>query len=85
MIPFHNRSFNVGYKNAFYSISQQFPFLYEGIMETSHGLDIDSQGNGEVREQRMYQLIRQPGTIADREFQIEFIEPEVEVYDFTFG
>ena len=36
-------------------------------------------------EQRMYQLIHQPGTIADREFQIEFIEPEVEVYDFTFG
>ena len=52
---------------------------------TSHGLDIDSEGHGEVREQRMYQLIRQPGTIADREIQIEFLEPGVEVFDFTFG
>jgi thiol-disulfide isomerase/thioredoxin len=51
----------------------------------SHGLDIDSDGYGTVTEQRMYQLIRQPGPITDREFQIEFFNPEVEVFDFTFG
>ena len=51
----------------------------------SHGLDIDSNGNGTVTEQRMYQLIRQQGSIIDREFQIEFFDPEVEVFDFTFG
>jgi hypothetical protein len=33
----------------------------------------------------MYQLIRQQGTIIDRDFQIEFLDPQVEVYDFTFG
>jgi len=51
----------------------------------SHGLDIDSTGNGKITEQRMYQLIRQPGPVIDREFQIEFLDTEVEVYDFTFG
>jgi hypothetical protein len=33
----------------------------------------------------MYQLIRQPGPIVDRLFEIEFLEPGVEVFDFTFG
>ena len=51
----------------------------------SHGLDIDGNGNGTVTEQRMYQLIRQPGPITDREFQIEFFDTNVEVFDFTFG
>jgi thiol-disulfide isomerase/thioredoxin len=50
-----------------------------------HGLDVDSNGNGIVTEQRMYQIIRQAGSIKDRIFQIEFSDPEVEVYDFTFG
>ena len=51
----------------------------------AHGLDVDSSGNGTVKEQRMYQLIRQQGPIIDRSFQIEFSDPKVEVYDFTFG
>jgi hypothetical protein len=33
----------------------------------------------------MYQLIRQPSPIADREFEIEFLGPDVQVFDFTFG
>jgi hypothetical protein len=36
-------------------------------------------------EQRLYQLIRQPKPIADRSFEIEFLEPGAEVYAFTFG
>jgi Thioredoxin like C-terminal domain len=52
---------------------------------SAHGLDIDSNGNGTVTEQRMYQLIRQQGFITDREFQIEFFDSDVEVFDFTFG
>ena len=52
----------------------------------AHGLDIDAQGNGTVtNEPRMYQLIRQPGAIADRSFEIEFAGPGVAAYDFTFG
>jgi hypothetical protein len=49
------------------------------------GLDVDTQGNGIVREQRMSQLIRQPGPIVDRTFAIEFLDPGVEAFAFTFG
>jgi hypothetical protein len=51
----------------------------------AHGVDVDSQGNGTVIEQRLYQLIRQPQPIVDRQFQIEFLDPGVETFDFTFG
>jgi hypothetical protein len=51
----------------------------------AHGVDVDEQGNGTVTEQRMYQLIRQPKPIVDREFQIEFLSPGVEAFAFTFG
>ena len=51
----------------------------------AHGLDIDESGNGTVSKPRMYQLIRQTGAIADRLIEIEFPEPQVEVFDFTFG
>ena len=36
-------------------------------------------------DQRTYHLIRQPGQIASRRFEIEFEEAGVEVYCFTFG
>jgi Thioredoxin like C-terminal domain len=51
----------------------------------AHGADIDSQGNGTVAEQRLHQLIRQPGTITDRTFGITFLDPGVQTYSFTFG
>ena len=51
----------------------------------AHGLDVDEGGNGRVVEQRLYQLIRQPGPIVDRQFQIEFSDPGVEAFAFTFG
>jgi hypothetical protein len=38
-----------------------------------------------VSEQRLYQLIRQQGPIADRQFEIEFLAPNVEAFAFTFG
>ena len=51
----------------------------------AHGIDVDEQGDGTVTEQRLYQLIRQPMPIADRQFEIEFLGSGVEVYAFTFG
>jgi hypothetical protein len=42
-------------------------------------------GNGVVREHRLYQLIRQKGPVAEREFVIEFLDPGVDAYSFTFG
>jgi len=52
---------------------------------SSHGFDVDEQGNGTVTDQRLYQLIRQPAPITDRLFEIEFIDPGVEAFVFTFG
>jgi hypothetical protein len=50
-----------------------------------HGVDVDENGNGIADYQRMYQLIRQPAKIGDRLFEIEFRDPGVEAYVFTFG
>ena len=51
----------------------------------AHGLDVDEQGRGTLVEPRLYQLIRQPGSINDRTFEIVFDAPGVEAYAFTFG
>jgi Thioredoxin like C-terminal domain len=51
----------------------------------AHGLDVDDSGLGTVVEQRLYQLIRQPGPIADRTFEIEFLDAGAEAFAFTFG
>jgi len=50
-----------------------------------HGVDVDGQGNGTVNEYRLYQLIRQKGKVEDRTFQIEFLDPDVQAFAFTFG
>ena len=51
----------------------------------AHGVDVDAEGNGKAVDQRLYQLIRQPGPITDREFEIRFLDPGVEAFAFTFG
>jgi Thioredoxin like C-terminal domain len=52
---------------------------------SAHGADVDGGGNGTVVEQRLYQLIRQPKPIVDRQFEIEFLDAGVETFAFTFG
>jgi len=49
------------------------------------GVDSGPDGSGEIREPRLYQLIRQKGPIVDRIFEIEFLDPGVQALDFTFG
>jgi thiol-disulfide isomerase/thioredoxin len=51
----------------------------------NHGADVDAAGQGVVTGQRLYQLIRQSGTIGDHTFEIRFLDPGVEAYAFTFG
>jgi thiol-disulfide isomerase/thioredoxin len=51
----------------------------------AHGNDVDEHGNGAVGEQRLYQLIRQPPPIVDRQFEIEFLDSGVATFAFTFG
>jgi len=49
------------------------------------GVDAAADGSGTVTEQRLYQLIRQKGPVRDRSFEIEFLDPGVEAFSFTFG
>jgi cytochrome c biogenesis protein CcdA/thiol-disulfide isomerase/thioredoxin len=51
----------------------------------AHGTDVAPDGSGTVTEQRLYQLVRQPGAVKDRTFTIEFLDPQVAAYAFTFG
>ncbi|TMJ18426.1 MAG: cytochrome c biogenesis protein DipZ [Alphaproteobacteria bacterium] len=49
------------------------------------GMDVGASGEGVVTVQRLYQLVRQRGAIADRTFEIEFLDPGAEAFAFTFG
>ena len=51
----------------------------------SRGVDVDADGNGLLRDGRLYQLVRQPGAIRGRTLEIVFLEPGAEAYAFTFG
>ena len=50
-----------------------------------HGVDTDNNGAGTVQGHRLYQLIRQKGPVEDRTFEIEFLDPGVQAFAFTFG
>ena len=64
----------------------RFRVLLDGRPPTAgHGLEVDEEGNGVATEQRLHQLIRQPKPIVDRVFEIEFLDPGVEAFSFTFG
>ena len=51
----------------------------------AHGADVDDEGYGRVMQQRLHQLIREPGPITDRTFEITFPDPGAQAYAFTFG
>jgi hypothetical protein len=82
----HARDLNLIMAPSTSGTSVRFRVLIDGHSPApSSGADIDEQGYGTVNGARMYQLIRQSGKIADREFVIEFFSSGVSVYDFTFG
>ena len=51
----------------------------------AHGVDVDPEGQGVVTAQRLYQLVRDSGPVTDHTFEIEFLDPGVQAYAFTFG
>jgi len=53
--------------------------------DQNHGVDVDIYGNGVVHEQRLYQLIRQSKDVVEHTFSIEFLDPGIHAYSFTFG
>jgi hypothetical protein len=86
VVRFHARDVNVVLGPAARGTTVPFRVLVDGESPgDAHGLDVDERGNGVVARQRLYQLIREPGPIADRTFEIMFSGPGVEAYAFTFG
>jgi thiol-disulfide isomerase/thioredoxin len=50
-----------------------------------HGWDCGSDGMGEIREPRMYQLVREKGPVGDSMYEMELLDAGVELFSFTFG
>jgi len=83
---FHARDLHLVMGPAARGTSVRFRVLIDGQPPgAAHGIDVDDKGNGTVAEQRLYQLIRQPKPIAERQFEIEFLDSGVEAFAFTFG
>jgi thiol-disulfide isomerase/thioredoxin len=83
---FHARDVNLVMSPPSRSEPVRFRVLLDGKPPgAAHGIDIDDQGVGTLTEPRLYQLIRQQGSIRDRQFEIEFLDPGAKVFDFTFG
>jgi thiol-disulfide isomerase/thioredoxin len=83
---FHARDLHLVMGPATSGAPVRFRVLIDGQPPgPAHGTDVDDEGGGTVREQRLYQLIRQPMPITDRQFEIEFLDPGAEAFAFTFG
>jgi thiol-disulfide isomerase/thioredoxin len=83
---FHARDLHLVMGPAARGSSVRFRVLVDGQPpRAAHGLDVDDQGSGRVTDPRLYQLIRQPAPIADRLFEIEFLDAGVAAFAFTFG
>jgi thiol-disulfide isomerase/thioredoxin len=83
---FHARDLNLVMGPSSQGAAIPFRAFLDGqLAKDAHGSDVDRDGSGMVSDQRTYQLIRQPGPIADRLFEVEFNDAGVEAYCFTFG
>jgi len=83
---FHARDLHLVMGPAARGATVRFRVLVDGQPPgAAHGVDVDDQGIGTVTEPRLYQLIRQPQPIMDRQFEIAFLDPGVAAFCFTFG
>ena len=83
---FHARDVNLVMGPATPGLAPRFRVLIDGKAPgDARGSDVDQDGSGTVSEPRVYQLIRQHGDIATHLFEIEFLDPGAEAFDFTFG
>jgi thiol-disulfide isomerase/thioredoxin len=83
---FHARDVNLVMGPSARGTSLQFRVLIDGrVPGDAHGSDVDDNGSGTLSEQRMYQLIRQPKPISDRQLEISFLHSGAEAFAFTFG
>ncbi|MBN2753057.1 MAG: redoxin family protein [Rhodospirillaceae bacterium] len=64
----------------------RFRILLDGVPPgPDAGLDVNARGQGVITDQRLYQLVRQNGAVRERTFSIEFLDPGVQGFAFTFG
>jgi len=83
---FHARDLNLVMGPASPATPVRFHVSIDGQPPgTAHGTDTDGDGNAILTQQRTYQLIRQPGPITERTFEITFPDPGAQAYCFTFG
>jgi thiol-disulfide isomerase/thioredoxin len=83
---FHARDLHIVMGPTDRRTSVRFRVLVDGQPAVAaRGLDLNVRGEGTVSEQRLYQLVRQPQPIRDRQFEIEFLDAGVEAFAFTFG
>ena len=83
---FHARDLNLVMGPVAAGLSRRFRVSIDGKPPgLARGVDVDEHGDGTIAEPRLYQLVRQSGTISNRRIEIEFLDPGAEVFDFTFG
>ena len=83
---FHARDLNLVLGPSESGERVRFSVLADGEPPGSgRGHDTDDQGNGTIAEFRLYQLVRQPGAVSDRTFEITFLDAGAQAYVFTFG
>jgi thiol-disulfide isomerase/thioredoxin len=83
---FHSRDLNLVLAPAQDGKPARFVVRLDGAAPGENsGVDTAPDGSGEIRQPRLYQLIRQKGPIVDRTFEIEFLDLGVRALDFTFG
>ena len=83
---FHARDVNLVMGPAARGARVPFRVSLDGQPPTeAQGSDVDEHGSGTATEQRLYQLVRQRQPIADRQFEIEFLDRGVQAFAFTFG
>ncbi|MDQ3876432.1 MAG: redoxin domain-containing protein [Actinomycetota bacterium] len=83
---FHARDVHLVMRSRTGGASVPFRVFLDGAPPgTDHGLDVDGDGHGALVQPRLYQLVRQQGSITDRTFEITFLAAGVEAYVFTFG
>ena len=85
-LRFHSRDLHLVLAPAENGRRVRFRLTLEGDKPGIHaGTDSSEEGRGEVREPRLYHLIRQDGPVQDRVFEIEFLDRGVLAFSFTFG
>ena len=83
---FHARDLHMVLGNSSQGRPIRFRVTIDGAPPgVNHGSDVDTDGWGVLNEDRLYQLVRQAGPVADRTFEIEFLDSGVRAYAFTFG